>query len=98
MEKIRVWTKQHKIVWEILDREGVYHALRAPIKAKAESDFIGHIYDWLAKNSPTAKEKPAGADYPIWLAFSREGTRLPTPDTVLIELEIDPAMITHINI
>ena len=94
MKTIRVWTKQHKIVWEILRRDGVYHALRRPIKAKAETDFIGPIYDWLAQNSPSADQKPTGADYPIWLSFSREGTMLPTPDTVLIELEIDPAMIT----
>jgi len=98
MKTIRVWTKQHKIVWEILRRDGIYHALRRPIKAKAETDFIGPIYDWLAQNSPTAAQKPTGADYPIWLSFSREGTMLPTPDTVLLELEIDPALITHINI
>ena len=98
MEKIRVWTKQHKIVWEILERDGIYHAHRRPIKALAETDFIGPVYDWLANNSPTSKEKPEGADYPIWLSFSREGTMLPTPDTVLLELEIDPGIITNINI
>ena len=98
METIRVWTKQHIRVWEQLQQEGIYHARRTGILHNEDTQLMIETYDWLAAHIPNAAEKPSGAEYPIWLAFSRAGTMLPTPNTVLLELEIDPAMITHINI
>lgn len=98
METIRVWTKQHISVWETLRQEGVYHATGDRIFRNEDSILTRDGYRWLAANTPNAGSKPAGAEFPIWLAFSRAGTMLPTPDTVLLELEIDPALITYVNI
>lgn len=98
MKTIRVWTKQHISVWEILERQGVYHAHGDGIFHNEDAKLMKESYLWLASNIPGAQNKPAGSEFPIWLAFSRAGTMLPTPNTVLLELEIDPALITHINI
>ena len=98
MDTIRVWTKQHISVWETLQQAGVYHATSSRIFRNEDSQLTRDAYCWLAANTPNAAEKPAGAEFPIWLAFSRAGTMLPTPDTVLLELEIDPALITYVNI
>lgn len=98
METIRVWTKQHISVWEILEREGVYYARSGGIFRNEDARLMAEAYRWLAENTPGAAGKPEGAELPIWLAFSRAGTMLPTPDTVLLELEIDPGLITHVNI
>jgi len=98
METIHVWTKQHIRVWEQLQRDGIYHAKRSGILHNEDTQLMIGTYDWLAAHIPNAAARPNGAEYPIWLAFSRQGTMLPTPDTVLLELEIDPALITHINI
>lgn len=98
MNTIRVWTKQHIRVWEQLQQQGVYHARRSGILHNEDTQLMIEAYDWLAANTPNASGKPEGAEYPIWLSFSREGTMLPTPDTVLLELEIDPELITYINI
>lgn len=96
MESIHVWTKQHISVWETLQRSGVYHARAHGIFQNEDALLMQEGYRWLAASIPG--EKPEGAEFPIWLAFSRAGTMLPTPDTVLLELELDPRLITHINI
>lgn len=98
MKTIRVWTKQHISVWEILQEQGVYHAKAAGIFQNEDAKLMMDAYRWLAANIPNAAQKPDGAEFPIWLAYSRAGTMLPTPNTVLLELEIDPAAITPVNI
>lgn len=98
MEPIRVWTKQHISVWKILERDGIYHAHAEGIFHNEDARLMKEPYCWLSSNIPGAAQKPAGAEFPIWLAFSHAGTMLPTPNTVLLELEINPAIITHINI
>lgn len=98
METIRVWTKQHISVWETLRRTGIYHAREEGIFRNEDAMLMRDAYRWLAANIPGASGKPEGAEFPIWLAFSRSGTMLPTPDTVLLELEVDAALVTRVNI
>lgn len=98
MKSLHVWTKQHISVWEKLQRDGVYHARSSGIFRNEDAHLMREGYRWLAANIPNAAAKPEGAEFPIWLAFSRAGTMLPTPDTVLLELEVDPALVTNINI
>ena len=98
MDTIRVWTKQHISVWETLRSEGVYHAKASGIFHNEDAQLMRSAYLWLASHIPDAAAKPREAEFPVWLAFSRTGTMLLTPDTVLLELEIDPGLITHVNI
>ena len=98
MTTIRVWTKQHQSVWDILQRGGVYHATGGRIFQNEDSQLMKDAYNWLAWHIPNAGQKPQGAAYPIWLSFSRAGTMLLTPDTLLLELEVPADLITYINI
>ena len=98
MDTIRVWTKQHISVWETLQRTGTYRASYSGICHNEDAQLMMEAYRWLAANIPDQANRPPEAEFPVWLAFSRAGTMLPTPDTVLLELEIDPRLITHVNI
>ena len=98
MQTTRVWTKQHQSVWEIIQRDGVYHATGDRIFRNEDSQLMKDAYNWLAGSIPHAGEKPRGAAYPIWLSFSHAGTMLLTPDTLLLELEVPVDLITNINI
>lgn len=98
MDTVRVWTKQHISVWETLQRRGVYRASYQGIHHNEDAQLMMEAYRWLAANIPNQSDRPADAEFPVWLAFSRAGTMLPTPDTVLLELEIDPGLMTHVNI
>ena len=74
MERITVWTKQHRAVLEQLEQVGRYTAKREYVLKENEdcSRFVLEAYNWLVKHSPLAAQKPADADYPVWLSFSRE--------------------------
>lgn len=100
MEKITVWTKQHKAVLETLEREGRYVAKRQFVEYENEdcAPLVLEVYDWLVKNGPNASLKPQDADYPVWVSFSREGTYLPQEHSVMLELSLDPKLITPIHV
>lgn len=62
MEKITVWTKQHKAVLETLERDGRYVAKRQFVEYENEdcAPLVLEVYDWLVKNGPNASQKAAG--------------------------------------
>lgn len=98
MDKITVWTKQHKSVADALEATGRYVAKKEYIgKDLGEhAPLVLEVYDWLVKHTPTPK--PADAEYPIWVSPVQEATMLPSEGTVILELSIDPAILTKVNI
>ena len=60
MQTTRVWTKQHQSVWEIIQRDGVYHATGDRIFRNEDSQLMKDAYNWLAGSIPNAGEKPRG--------------------------------------
>ena len=100
MESIRVWTKQHASVAEELERTGVYRAKGRYISLDLEehAPLVLEVYDWLVAHTPAAARRPEGAEYPVWVSFLQEGTMLPGDGAVILELELDPAAITPINV
>lgn len=100
MAAMTVWTKQHVSVLDTLEREGRYVAKRRNIAIDAGEDagIVFAAYDWLTRNHPDAARKPADADFPIWLSYSGEAAMLPSEGTVLLRLEVDPDLVTPVNI
>lgn len=100
MEPIKVWTKQHKHVLEELETTGRYTAKREYIAMDMEehAGLVLECYDWLVKHGPDAANRPPDADYPVWVSFLSEATMLPSEGTVILELTIDPAIVTPVNI
>ena len=100
MEPVRVWTKQHAGVAEELARTGVYRAKGRYIALdlKEHAPLVLEVYDWLVAHTPAAPHRPEGAEYPVWVSFLREGTMLPGEGAVILELELDPELITRINV
>lgn len=100
MDKITVWTKQHKSVAEELEASGRYVAKKENISKDLDehAHLVLEVYDWLVKHSPDASHKPKDAQYPIWVSFAHEATMLLSEDAVILELAIDPTMVTMVNI
>lgn len=97
MGKISVWTKQHEIVLSRLEQTGRYTARKESILKNEDSQLLKPSYDWLARHMPQ-ENRPADADYPIWLSLHAENTMLLSPSTVILELELDEALLTKINV
>ena len=68
---VRVWTKQHENVLRELETKGRYVARREYIQADLgeHAPLVLEAYDWLVKHTPAAADRPADADYPIWVTL-----------------------------
>ena len=100
MSTIKVWTKQHRTVPDVLARDGVYRAKGRFIAMDLgeHAPLVLEVYDWLVRNSPAAATRPPGAEYPVWVSPVRQATMLPDENTVVMELTLDEALITPVNI
>lgn len=100
MEKVTVWTKQNENVLRILERDGRYTAKREYIEIDMgeHAYLVLEAYDWLVKHTPAAKDRPADAEYPVWVSPKKEATMLPSAGCVILELTLDPSIITMLNI
>ena len=100
MEQIKVWTKQHENVLKELNETGRYIARREYIRSDLQehAGLVLEVYDWLVRHSPDAAQKPGDVEYPVWVPFTSEAVMLPSPGAVILELTLDPACITSVNI
>ena len=98
MGKIMVWTRQHKSVAKILEKEDRYTAKKEIVINNEEVKLQIHAYNWLMRAHPDLKNKPEDADFPVWVSFQREGTMLLAPDTVILELEVDEKLLTQLDV
>lgn len=99
MEEITVWTKQHRSVWEAIQRTGRYAAKRAYIDLDLGecAPLVLEVYDWLAAHLPQ-QGRPRDAEYPVWLSYTCEAAMLPSPGTVLLELRLPRELVYPVNI
>ncbi len=100
MATITVWTKQHENVAKILEAEGRYTAKAEFIEKRMDdhNKIVLECYKWLTTHTPALPQKPADADYPIWVSMRQDATMMLTPNTVVLELEIDEELLTMVNI
>lgn len=100
MGKIKVWTRQHKSVFDKVMNEGRYIAKREYIymDLQEHAHLVLEVYDWLVKHSPDAARKPEDVTYPVWVSFEEEATMLSGEEGVVFELTLEEDWITPINI
>lgn len=101
MENIRVWTKQHENAARLLEETGRYFGRReyVGIDLGEDAPLVLEAYNWLVSHGPLARApKPPEAEYPVWVSFRHEDTMLHTPHTVILELSVDPSLVTEIDI
>lgn len=100
MEPIKVWTKQHANVLKELKEKGRYIAKREYIKMDMgeHAGLVLEAYDWLVKHGPKRAYRPEDVQYPVWVSYTSEAVMLPSPNSVILELTIDPEIITDVNI
>ena len=100
MGKIKVWTRQHKNVAEVLQETGRYITREEYIRKENQehSNIILLAYKWLASNGPNVKNRPEDVSYPVWVAFESDSLMLPGENDVIIELEVEESDITPVNV
>lgn len=100
MEQIKVWTKQHKNVLEELKKTGATppNSSTSPWICRSMRIWFWRLTTGWSSMGRTRATGPPDADYPVWVSFQSEATMLPSEGTVILELELDPAIITPVNI
>ena len=98
MNPITVYTKQNIRVLDALERTGRHTAKREFVMQNEDSSLMRPAYDWLVSHHPDSANRPADADYPIWVSFAADATMLPGDGYVILELTLDPVLITKVNI
>ena len=100
MDKITVWTKQNENVVKELKRTSRYTAKKEYILKDLDEHayLVLEVYDWLVKNTPNISKKPYDAEYPVWVSLKKEAAMLPSSGAVILELKLEPSLITMINI
>lgn len=89
MEKITMWTGQHKRVLETLERDGVYYVKNEYMDQKyGETAWIfKEAYQWFVKKAITMIPKPDEAQSPVWIYKNRHWA-LVDDDTALLKLSV----------
>lgn len=100
MKKIAVWTKQNKGVLAELVETGRYITKKEYIALDLQEHaaLVLDAYDWLVRHGPKASSKPKDVTYPIWVSYASERTMLPDQNSIILELAIDPELITPVHI
>lgn len=95
---LTVWTKQHRDVLFRLEEAGRYTARRdfTALDLEEHAGLVLEAYDWLAAHAPG--ERPLGAEYPVWVSYTREAVMLPSPEAVILELQVPRELVTAVNI
>lgn len=98
MGSITVYTKQDMRILDALEQTGRHTAKEKFVMQNEDSSLMRTAYDWLMRHHPDKENRPADADYPVWVSYRRDATMLPGPGYVILELNIDSGLITPINI
>ncbi|AYD41198.1 DUF3841 domain-containing protein [Clostridium fermenticellae] len=100
MRSITVWTKQNENVIKELEETGRYVVKKEYILQDLGecAPLVLEAYDWLVENTLNVTKKPDDAEYPVWVSFMRQTTMLPSTGTIILELAVEPSIITSVNI
>ena len=98
MGNVTVYTRQDTRILDSLRSTGRHAAQRGPVMKNDDSLLQRPAYDWLVAHHPDRANRPADADYPVWVSLSADATLLPDKGFVILELSVDESLITKVNI
>ena len=93
---MRIWTRQHIDVLNIINTKGTYRVNPKHIEMKMEefADYYKKLYQWYSHRAEKIVSKPStDIIYPIWVSTSEDMQLQPVENTVILELEVDKKLI-----
>lgn len=99
MEKVRLWTNQHKNSLKIIEQKGRFINRKEYILSKFEdiSEFFIEKYDYFTMEASKRLDKPVDVEYPIWCGISKRATFANTPETVIYELLVPKNKVIYFD-
>lgn len=99
-ETVRVWTKQHRDILGILEKNGRFIAKREYIVSKMgeHAGLYTDVYAWYADRASLAVPKPDDVEYPIWVSLDRGEVVGGDGDAALLELDVPKEKLIVLDI
>lgn len=99
MDKVILWTRQHKKSLEDLNVNGVIRIKEKHLEEKFEeiTDYIVYLYKWFVNAAQRMVPRPEGVEFPIWCSISEENMLRPTVDEIVYVLEVDKKDIIYFD-
>lgn len=98
-EKVKVWTRQHENILEIIEKKGRYIVKKDYIESKMEScaKFYFEVYSWYTRKAQEIVPKPYDVKYPIWVSLNENYMLQNIQGTVILELLLDKGLIIEMD-
>ena len=98
--KIKVWTKQHSAILDVLEEKGRYIVKKEYIEQKMEdhSGLYLSVYEWYVHAASHFVSPPSDVMYPIWVSLSEEDSIQNSDGNALIEIEIDKDQVIIVDL
>lgn len=99
-QTVKAWTRQDRRIMDDIERLGRYTAKREYIREKNMeiADYYLDLYDWYTRKAQGIVERPADAEYPIWLFLDKASRLPPIEGTVCLELDVPRELIVFTDV
>lgn len=96
---VRLYTKQHVNSLQELEKRGevTNKELYVRLHMGLDADYFSDRYRTFVKLADRVLKKPAGVEYPIWCAISKDTTRMPFNKEVVYCLNVPEEEIIYFN-
>lgn len=98
--KVKVWTKQHENILQVLEQTGRYIAKKEYIQQKMEDNsslYLG-VYEWYMQAAARFVQPPADVKYPIWVSLSEEDSIQNSEGNTILEIELDEDQLILVDL
>ncbi len=99
LEKVTLWTRQHKNSLEELKNNGVIRIKKKHLEEKFDdiTEYIVILYNWFVKAADKLVPKPEKVEFPVWCSVSEENMLRPTVDEIVYILEVNKSEIIYFD-
>ncbi len=99
LEKVTLWTRQHKNSLEELNNNGVIRIKRKHLEEKFDdiTEYIVYLYKWFTAAAEKLVPKPDNVEFPVWCSVSEKNMLRPTVDEIVYVLEVNKSEIIYFD-
>lgn len=99
LDKVILWTRQHKKSLDELSNNGVIRIKRKHLEEKFDeiTDYIAYLYKWFVEAAEKKVPRPDEVEFPVWCSISEENMLRPTVDEIVYVLEVDKADVIYFD-
>ena len=99
-KKVKVWTKQHENILQVLEQTGRYIVKKEYIQQKMEehSNLYLGVYEWYMHAASRLVPPPPDVKYPIWVSLTKEESIQNSEGNAILEIELEENQLIVVDL